>query len=52
MDPKRIALVTESFYPAVGGTTTTVENVADRLVDTGREVLIVAPGPGPRVVPP
>ncbi|MGD9960305.1 glycosyltransferase [Nocardioides sp.] len=42
----RIALVTESFYPAVDGATTTVRNVADRLVDTGHDVLIVAPAPG------
>jgi phosphatidylinositol alpha 1,6-mannosyltransferase len=42
----RIALVSESFYPAVDGTTTTVRAVADRLVDTGHDVLVVAPGPG------
>ena len=42
----RITLVTEAFYPAVDGTTTTVKAVADRLVDTGHEVSIVAPGPG------
>jgi len=42
----RIALVTESFYPAVDGATTTVRNVADRLIDTGHEVLLVAPAPG------
>jgi phosphatidylinositol alpha 1,6-mannosyltransferase len=42
----RIALVTESFYPAVDGTTRTVKHVVDRLVDTGHEVLVVAPGPG------
>ena len=42
----RIALVTESFYPAVDAATTTVKNVADRLVDTGHNVLLVAPGPG------
>ncbi len=42
----RIALVTESFYPAVDGTTTTVKNVVDRLVDTGHDVLLVAPAPG------
>ena len=42
----RIALVTESFYPAVDGTTTTLKAVADRLVDTGHEVRIIAPGPG------
>lgn len=42
----RIVLVSESFYPAVDGTTTTVRAVADRLVDTGHQVLVVAPGPG------
>ena len=42
----RIALVTETFYPATDGTTTTLKAVADRLVDTGHEVRIVAPGPG------
>jgi phosphatidylinositol alpha 1,6-mannosyltransferase len=42
----RIALVTETFFPAVDGTTTTVKAVADRLVDRGHEVLVIAPGPG------
>ncbi|MEP9361844.1 glycosyltransferase [Nocardioides sp. CN2-186] len=42
----RITLVTETFFPAVDGTTTTVKAVADRLVDTGHEIQIVAPGPG------
>jgi phosphatidylinositol alpha 1,6-mannosyltransferase len=42
----RIALVTETFFPAVDGTTTTVKAVLDRLVDLGHEVLVVAPGPG------
>lgn len=42
----RIAIVTESFYPAVDGTTRTVKAVVDRLVDTGHEVLVVAPAPG------
>lgn len=45
-DRWRIALVTESFYPAVDGSTTTVRNVADRLIARGHEVLIVAPAPG------
>ena len=43
----RIALVTESFYPAVDGTTTTVKAVADRLVDTGHEVQPRRARPGP-----
>lgn len=42
----RIAIVTESFYPAVDGTTRTVKAVVDRLVDTGHDVLVVAPAPG------
>src|SRR4051794_20249615 len=42
----RTALVTESFFPAIDGTTTTVKAVADRLVDLGHQILIIAPGPG------
>lgn len=46
----RVLLVTESFYPAGhpagGGTTTTVKAVADRLVDEGHTVRLVAPAPG------
>lgn len=42
----RVALVTETFYPATDGTTTTVKAVADRLITTGHEVRLIAPGPG------
>lgn len=42
----RISLVTESFYPAVDAATTTVKAVADRLIDTGHTVQVIAPGPG------
>jgi hypothetical protein len=42
----RIARVTETFYPATDCTTRTVRAVADRRVDTGHEVLVVAPAPG------
>jgi phosphatidylinositol alpha 1,6-mannosyltransferase len=45
----KIALVTEhwfSRYPASDGATTTVKAVADRLIDRGHEVRLVAPGPG------
>jgi phosphatidylinositol alpha 1,6-mannosyltransferase len=42
----RIALVTETFFPAVDGTTTTVKAVLDRLVELGHEALVIAPGPG------
>ena len=51
METRRIALVTETFYPAVDGTTTTLKQVADHLIDAGHEVLVVAPGPGPGDVP-
>ena len=46
METRRIALVTETFYPAVDGTTTTLKQLADHLIDAGHEVLLVAPGPG------
>lgn len=46
MSATRIALVTESFRPVPDGATRTVRQVLDRLVDTGHEVLVVAPGPG------
>lgn len=42
----RILLATETFYPAVDGTTTTLKATVDRLVDLGHDVRIVAPGPG------
>lgn len=38
--------MTETFYPAVDSTTTTLKATADRLVDLGHTVRIVAPGPG------
>lgn len=43
----RVAIVTESFLPCVNGVAGTVRHVVDRLVATGHEVLVVAPGPGP-----
>lgn len=46
MEARRISVVTESFYPAVDGTTRTVKQVVDRLVDSGHEVQVIAPGPG------
>lgn len=42
----RIVLATETFYPAVDSTTTTLKASVDRLVDLGHAVRIVAPGPG------
>jgi len=43
----RVAIVTESFLPHINGVTNTVRHTADRLLQTGHEVLIIAPGPGP-----
>ncbi len=49
----RIVLVSETFLPSAAGgptadavPTTTLRAIVDRLVDTGHEVLVVAPGPG------
>lgn len=42
----KIVLATESFYPAVDSTTTTLKATADRLIDRGHTVRIIAPGPG------
>lgn len=42
----KVAIVSESFLPAVNGVTNTVRHCADRLLATGHEVMIVAPGPG------
>lgn len=44
----RILLATEAFYPAVDGTTTTLKATADRLIDLGHDVAILAPAPGLR----
>lgn len=43
----RVAIVTESFLPHVNGVTNTVRHITDRLLETGHEVLVIAPGPGP-----
>ncbi|MEI7055466.1 glycosyltransferase [Nocardioides sp. CCNWLW239] len=42
----KMALVTESFFPTVDGVTTTVKAIADRMIESGHDVLLVAPGPG------
>ncbi|GAB2970907.1 glycosyltransferase family 4 protein [Nocardioides montaniterrae] len=43
----KIAIVTESFLPQVNGVTNTVVRTVDRLVETGHQVVVIAPGPGP-----
>ena len=42
----KVAIVTESFLPQVNGVTNTVRHCVDRLLETGHQVLVVAPGPG------
>jgi phosphatidylinositol alpha 1,6-mannosyltransferase len=43
----RVAIVTESFLPQVNGVTNTVRHTVDRLLETGHQPLVIAPGPGP-----
>lgn len=42
----RVAIVTESFFPQVNGVTNTVRHTVDRLLETGHEAMVIAPGPG------
>lgn len=42
----RIAVSAEAFYPATDADTRTAKALVDHLVDTGHEVLVLAPGPG------
>lgn len=44
--PTRIAVATESFYPAVDGSTIATRALLDRLIDRGHPVLVLAPAPG------
>jgi phosphatidylinositol alpha 1,6-mannosyltransferase len=43
----RIVIVAESFLPQINGVANTVRHVADRLVERGDEVQIIAAGAGP-----
>lgn len=42
----RVAIITESFYPQVNGVTNTVRHTVDRLLETGHQAIVIAPGPG------
>lgn len=42
----RVAIVSESFLPQVNGVSSTVRQVLDRLVETGHQAMVLAPGRG------
>lgn len=42
----RVAIIAESFFPQVNGVTNTVRHTVDRLLETGHQPLVIAPGPG------
>jgi phosphatidylinositol alpha 1,6-mannosyltransferase len=42
----RVAIVSESFLPQVNGVSSTVRHILDRLVESGHQAMVLAPGCG------
>ncbi len=45
--PRRVAVVTESFLPSLNGVTTSVCQILHRLQRRGDQAVVICPGPAP-----